>query len=181
MYYGRVKRLHRSDLVREPLCREHWYRQNSGDSTHHCLGPTPTLNGCDLPPSTRTQFSVQEYSYLMASKRHQSTPFLPQHSQNVSWGTRQYTFHTFPRSTKHVYTSLACSQDFSKICWRVEICSAVLRQQRTGYHPALVQLFSWHHGMRSSWETKQRDAAVVGSFTPVFLFVFKDDQFANLP
>jgi len=49
-----------------------------------------------------------------------------------------------------------------------------------GYHPALVQLFSWRHGMHSSWETKKRDAAVVGSFTPVFLFVYGDDQFPNL-
>jgi len=34
--------------------------------------------------------------------------------------------------------------------------------------------------MHSSRETKQRDAAVVGSFTPVFLFVYGDDQFAIL-
>jgi len=34
--------------------------------------------------------------------------------------------------------------------------------------------------MHSSWETKQRDAAVVVSFTPVSLFVYGDDQFANL-
>ena len=47
---------------------------------------------------------------------------LPQHPQNFSRGTRQYTF---PRSTKHVYTSLACSQDFSKICWSGNLfCSA---------------------------------------------------------
>jgi len=30
------------------------------------------------------------------------------------------------------------------------------------------------------WETKQRDAAVAGSFTPVSLSVNGDDQFANL-
>jgi len=34
--------------------------------------------------------------------------------------------------------------------------------------------------MNSSWETKERDAAVVGSFTPVSLFVYGDDQIANL-
>jgi len=34
--------------------------------------------------------------------------------------------------------------------------------------------------MHSFWETKQRDAAVVGWFTPVSLFVYGDDQFANL-
>jgi len=31
--------------------------------------------------------------------------------------------------------------------------------------------------MHSSWEAKQRDAAVVGSFTPVSRFVYGDDQF----
>jgi len=50
---------------------------------------------------------------------------LPQHPQNFSGGTRQYTFHTFPRSTKHVYTSLAYSQDFTKIYWSGNLlCSA---------------------------------------------------------
>jgi len=29
-----------------------------------------------------------------------------------------------------VYKSLACSQDLSKICWRVEICSVVLRPRQ---------------------------------------------------
>ena len=70
-----VKWLHRSDLAREPLCKEPWYRLKSGDSTHHFRSPTPKLNGCDLLPSTRTQFSEQEYSYLTASKTHQSTPY----------------------------------------------------------------------------------------------------------
>jgi len=45
-----------------------------GDSTHHCRSPTPKLNGCDLAPSTRTQFSEQEYSYLTTNKRHVPTP-----------------------------------------------------------------------------------------------------------
>jgi len=30
------------------------------------------------------------------------------------------------------------------------------------------------------WEAKQRDVLVVGSFTPVSLFVYEDDQFAIL-
>jgi len=34
--------------------------------------------------------------------------------------------------------------------------------------------------MHSSRETRQRDAAVVGSFTAVFLFVYVDDQSAIL-
>jgi len=34
--------------------------------------------------------------------------------------------------------------------------------------------------MHSSWEVKQKDAAIVGSFTPVSFFVHEDDHFANL-
>jgi len=34
--------------------------------------------------------------------------------------------------------------------------------------------------MHPSWEAKQRDAAIVGSFTPVSFFVYGNDQFANL-
>ena len=52
---------------------------------------------------------------------------LPQHPQSFSRGIRPCTF---PRSTKHVYTSLACSQHFSKIGWRVEFCYVVLQAQR---------------------------------------------------
>jgi len=44
----------------------------------------------------------------------------------------------------------------------------------------LVELLSRHLGIHSSWEAKERDAAVFGSFTPVSLFVYGDDQFANL-
>ena len=53
-------------------------------------------------------------------------------------------------------------------------------ENRIGNHPALIQLFSRHLVIHSSWEAKQRDALVVGSFTPVSLFVYEDDQFANL-
>jgi len=69
----------------------------------------------------------QEYSYLTASKRWPSTPFSRNTPQSFSGGTRSYNF---PRLTKHVYTSLECSQDFSKICWRVEFCCDVLRPWR---------------------------------------------------
>jgi len=53
-------------------------------------------------------------------------------------------------------------------------------ENSTGYHPALVQLFSRHLGIHTFWEVKQRDTPVVGLFTPVFHFVYGDDQFANL-
>jgi len=70
-----------------------------GDSTHHCQSPTPIVNGCCLTPSTRTQSSEQEYSYLTASKRHPSTPYSRHIPQSFSQGTQPYTF---PRSTKHM-------------------------------------------------------------------------------
>jgi len=31
-------------------------KRRSGDSTHHCRSPTPTLNDCDLTPNTDTNF-----------------------------------------------------------------------------------------------------------------------------
>ena len=103
--------------------------KRSGDSTHHCRSPTPTLNGCDLSPSTETQPSELEYTYLTASKRHPSTPYSHHNTpQSFSRGTQPYTY--FTRSTNHVYKSFAYSQDFSNICWRVEICSVMLRPRR---------------------------------------------------
>ena len=100
----------------------------SSDSTHHCRNPTPTLDGCDLTLLTRTQSSEQEYSYLTASKRHPSTPCsrnTPLSFSHVEPG------HILNRGGQNiVYTSLAYSKNFSKICWRVEICSGALRPRR---------------------------------------------------
>ena len=105
--------------------------KRSGDSTHHCWSPTPALNGCDLTPSTRAQSSEQEYSYLTARKRHPSTPYSHNTPQSFSRGSRPYTF---PRWTKHVNTSSACSQDFSKISGeRKFVLQCYLRDEnRTG-------------------------------------------------
>jgi len=104
-----------------------WTMKRRDDSTHHCRSPTPTMNGCTLTPSTRTQASQQEYSYLTASKRHPSTPYSCNTPQSFSRGTRPCTF---PRPTKHVHTSLADFQDFSEIGWRLEICYVALRARR---------------------------------------------------
>ena len=104
--------------------------KRSGDSTHHCRSPTPTLNSCDLTLSTRTQSSEQEYSLLTASERHPSTPYSRNTPESFS---RENQPCPFPMSTKNMYTSLACSQDLSKICWRVEICSVVLRPRRKSH------------------------------------------------
>jgi len=143
----------------------------SGESTHHSRSPTSTLNGCDLTQWTQTQSSEQEYGDLTASNRHLSTPCSHIIPQSFSRGTWPYTF---PRSMKHVHTSLACSQDFSKICWRVEMFSVVLRPRQTppwvssnfGFPGILaytlpgglakrsrgIQLwFSRHLGIHSSW------------------------------
>ena len=54
------------------------------------------------------------------------------------------------------------------------------RENRTGYHPALVKLFRGIFikvlGMYFSWEAKERNAPVVGAFTPVSFFVHRDDH-----
>jgi len=128
-----------------------------GDSTHHCRSPAPTLNGYDLIPSRGT-------------RQHHASASPPKtfHEERD---------HTFPRSTKHVYTSLACSQEFSKICWRVEICSVVIRPRRKQHwvSSSFGSKFSRHLGMPSSWKAKRRDDTVVGSFTPVSHVVYGDD------
>ena len=58
-------------------------------------------------------------------------------------------------------------------------CSVTAATKTGGYHPALVPLFSRHLGIHRPWKAKQRDALVVGSLTPVSIFVYGDDQFAN--
>jgi len=100
--------------------------KRSGDSIQHCRSPTPTLNGCEVTPSTRTQSSDLWHGPRISRK------FV---------GERKFVLQCYGHDKNH-----------------------------TGYHPALVQLFSRHLGIHSSWEAKQRDAAVVGSFTPVSLF-----------
>ena len=155
--------------------------KSNDDSIHHCRSPTPTLNGCDLTPLTRIQSSEQEYSYLTTRKRHPSTP----HSHNPSpKAFHEETGRTFPRGRQNMCIRLwrapRISRKFAGECRF--ICSVMLlpRRKPHWYHPALVQLFSRHLGIHSSWEAKQRDVAIVGSFTPVSLFVYGDDQFANL-
>jgi len=152
--------------------------KRSGDSTHHCRSPTPTLNGCDLTPSTRTQSFEQEYSYLTASKRHPSTPYSRNIPQSFTRGIRPYTF---PRSTKYVHTSLACSQDFSNIFWRVRLWSIALRPRRKPHWIILsfgliIFATSWHALFLGDCAKTCRGSY---SFTPVSIFVYGDSQFAN--
>ena len=78
---------------------------------------------------------------MAASNRRSSTPHSRNTPQSFSQGTRLYAFS---RSTKHVKTSLAYSQDVSKFCWRVK-CGLYCYswdENRTGYHSGLIlQLF----------------------------------------
>jgi len=94
-------------------------------STHHCRRPAPKLNGCDITPSTGSQSSEQEYSYLTASNRLPSTPYSHNTPQSFSRATRPYIFPS--GATKHVHKPLACSQDFLKICF----CSATAATNST--------------------------------------------------
>ena len=177
MFCGRVKWLRRSDLswgcsAENPDIdyEEEWWERTillESNTNAEWLW----FNSVDRETVFRTWIQL-----LGSQPRHPSTPYSYNTPQSFSRGTRPYTF---PKSTKHVYRSLACTQDFSKICLRAEFCCVVLlpRRNRTGYHPALVQLFLRHLRVHSSWEAKQRNPAVVGSFTPVSLFVYEDDQF----
>ena len=71
---------------------------------------------------------------------------LLQHPQNFSRGTRQYTFHTFTRSVKDVYTSLACFQDFSKVCWSGNLFCSTTAATKTAL--GISQLwFSYFRGI----------------------------------
>ena len=143
MYCGRVKWFHRSDLAREPLCREPWYRQKSSDSTHHCLSPTPKLNAEWF--TSRTQFSEQDHSYLTASKRHQSTP--------CSHNTHR-TFHEKPgnilsRGRQNMSILLWHAPRISRKFAGMEICSVVLRPQRKPHlvsfsFGSIIFVASWH-------------------------------------
>jgi len=115
--------------------------KRSGDSTHPCRSPTSTVNGRDLTLLKRTQTSEQEHSDLAASNVPPSTPYSSNILQTFSWGTRSYAFS---RSTKHVKTSLAYSQDFSKFCWRVKCglyCYGRDENRRKPHLSGLIQLF----------------------------------------
>ena len=74
---------------------------------------------------------------------HPSTPYSRNIPQSFTRGTRPYTF---PRSTKHMHMSLACSQDFSKICWRVRLSSIVQRKPHwvLSSFGSIIFAASWH-------------------------------------
>jgi len=68
--------------------------------------------------------SEQESNDLTASNRRPSTP----HSRNFPQSSSQWTWpdDRFARLAKSAKTSLPCSSDVSKMCWRVKNWSVVL-------------------------------------------------------
>jgi len=125
--------------------------KRSSDSKHHCRSPTPMLNGCDLTPSTRTQSYEQEYSYsyLTASMRNPSTP---------SPATPLKAFDKEPGHIHSRYRQNMCirlwhapriSRKFAGE-WKLFFQCHGRDENRGGYHPALVPLFSRHLGMHLS-------------------------------
>ena len=117
--------------------------------------------------STRTQSSEQKYSYLMARKRHPSTPYSRNTPQSFSRGTRP---STLPKSTKHVYKSLACSQDL--------FCSATVAM-KTALDVTKLCFNHFRGILAYTLPRRLRITMLVASFIPVILFVYGDDQFAN--
>jgi len=148
VFWGRVKWLRRSDLTSEPLCKEPWYRLKSDESTHHCRSPTPKLNGCDLPPSTRIQFSKQEYSHLTASKRHYSTPY--SHSTHITFHEETCNILSIlSRGRQNMFILLWHAPRISRKFAGVELCSVVLRQQQKPHwvssnFSSIIFVASWH-------------------------------------
>ena len=88
---------------------------------------------------------------------------LLQHPQNFSRGTRQYTFHTFTRSVKDVYTSLACFQDFSKVCWSGNLFCSTTAATKTAL--GISQLwFSYFRGIMACILPGRLSAKMRGSW-----------------
>jgi len=115
--------------------------KRSGDSTHPCRSPTPTMSGRDLTLPTRTQTSEQDYSDFMASNRRPSTPYSSNTPQSFSQGTRSYALS---RSTKHVKTSSAYSQSIGGE-WNVVCCATA------GTKTALVIIQLWFNCFAASF------------------------------
>ena len=81
-----------------------------------------------------------------------------------------------------VYKPLACSQDLSKVCWGVEICSVVLRQRQKPHYisssfGSTVFVASWHTLFLGGLGKRCPSIWLIHS---CLLFVCEDDQLANL-
>ena len=148
-------------------------------TTHTIVGVQQLYN---LNTSTRTQSSEQEYSYLTARKRHSSTPYFYNTLENhPKFFTRNPAIY-FPKVDKSWIDVFGMLPRFLKNLLESGnlLCSATAATKTALGTTQLFELFSRHLGIHSSWVAKQRDAAVVGSLTPISLSVDGDDQFANL-
>ena len=107
-----------------------------------------TVNGCNLTPSTCTPIvNGNTVTWRPVTDGLQHHRLLLQHSPKLF--TTQSC--TFLRSTKHVYTSLACSQNFSKICWSgiLFCCAAATTKAALGIFQLWFNYFA--ASCRSSW------------------------------
>jgi len=75
--------------------------------------------------------------------------------------------HILFQGRRSLWHAPRISWKFAGECWNGR------DENRSGYHPALVPLFSRYLGIHSSWEAKQRDVLIVGSFTHVNLPIFR--------
>ena len=91
--------------------------------THHCRSPKPTLNGCDLTPSTGEQSSEQEYGYLTVSKRHLSTLCSHNTPQSFSTGPRAMYFPEVSKTCVYVFGMIPGFLENSCKCGNL-FCSA---------------------------------------------------------
>ena len=152
---------------------ELWYRLWRGMVTTHTIVGVQQLYSCNLNTSTRTQSSEQEYSYLTARKRHSSTPYFYNTLENhPKFFTRNPAIY-FPKVDKSWIDVFGMLPRFLKNLLESGnlLCSATAATKTALGTTQLFQLFSRHLGIHSSWEAKQKDAAVVGLFTPVSLFL----------
>jgi len=78
------------------------------DSTRPCRSPTPTANGCDLTPPTRTQTSEQKYNDLATSNRRPSTP----HSRNTPRSFYEEAGGMLSRGRQNMYRRLGVLPEF---------------------------------------------------------------------
>ena len=118
--------------------------KRSVDGAHPCRSSTRTVNGRDLTFPTMARIFEQEYGDLTASNRRPSTPHSRNTLQRFSRGTRS---HDFSRSTKHMWTSLACPNICQKFVgeWNL-VCSAMV-----GTKTALGIIHLWFNYFAASF------------------------------
>ena len=121
----------------------------SGDSTHPCQCPTPTVNGSDLTFPTWTQISEQEYSDLTARNRRPSIPY----SRNKLF-TRN-TVLCFLEVDKAYVDVFGILPTFLKNLLESEIASVVLRPRRKPHWVTFrISSIISRHLFQGTWQHK---------------------------